>query len=172
MPTPLATSLTPILAAVSAQLTAVTGIPPNLIRLVARGTTPRFQADQDILLRPGQVTYDRGFDAGSGRVCPILRRPLLIHLRTRFNADPSDADDSRLTDPVYGHIPFEESVINALAWFLPQDGNQNWLVQEPMHPIDYPPEELQTAEAADWIESNLAFQLTYQLPTPATGNGY
>jgi hypothetical protein len=78
--------------------------------------------------------------------------------------DLSDSDDTRLTDPVLGHIPFEELVANALYDFCPADASQNLLTQEPMHPIDYAPEEEQEGQAADWIETRLAFQLTYQLP--------
>jgi len=164
MPAPIATSLTAILAAVKTQLQTVTDLPVNLIRIVARGQTPRFQGDQDILLRPGDVSWDKGFDSGSGRVCAIIRRPLLVHIRTRFDVDMSDQDDSRLLDATYGHIPLEETVCNALLDFLPADDSSNLLTQEPMHPIDYPAEEKQEGQASAWIESRLAFQLTYQLP--------
>lgn len=164
MPSPIATSLVNIIPVVKAQLVRATGLPDTAIRLVARGQTPRFQADQDILIRPGQVAWDQGFDVGSGRVCAIIRRPLLVTVRTRYNVDLSDEDAYRLTDAVNGHIPLEEKVVDALLDFVPRDGNDNMLVQEPMHPLDYPQEEEQPAEAADWVESRLAFQLTYQIP--------
>lgn len=163
MPSPIAVSLTALLAAVKSQLQTVTNLPAIRIRVVARGQTPKFQGDQDILLRPGSIVWDKGFESGSGRVCPIIRRPLLVHIRTRFGVDMSDADDFRLTDPTYGHIPLEESICNALLGFMPMDSGQNLLTQEPLHPIDYPEEEKQEGQAADWIETQLAFQLTYQL---------
>lgn len=164
MAQPIPASLIQIVPVVKAQLVKATGVPDNLIRFVAKNQIPRFQGDHDILLRGGGIQWDKGFDVGSGRVCAIIRRPLLVRVRTRCNLDLSDQDDSRMLDPTLGHVPLEESAANALYDFVPQDANGNMLVQEPMHPVDYPEEEAQEGQAADWAESLLAFQLTYQLP--------
>lgn len=171
---PIPASLTAILATVKNQiLLAVPQLSDNQVRIVARAETKRFRGSQDILLRPGPVSWDRGFDVGSGRMCPIIRRPLYVHIRTRLNTDPSDSDELRLTDPTYGHIPLEESICDVLLDFIPQGSAGEWFVQEPMHPLDYrEEEEQQEGEARDWVETTLAFQLTYQLPLTQTGYGY
>src|SRR5690348_11623603 len=112
MRAPIPASLATILPAVKAQLSLVTGSQLTRIRLVARKGTPKFIADQDILVKTTDINPDPGFEHGSGRTCIIIRRPLLIIPRTRLQTDASDQDDNWLLDSSRGHIVLEEKILN------------------------------------------------------------
>jgi hypothetical protein len=169
MPAPIATSLRAILPAIQAQLASVTGLTTNRVLLVQRETTPRFQGDQDVLVRAGPPQPEDGFELGSGRHAAIVTRLVQVTARTRWAVDESDRDDYALVDEDYGHLALEEAVVNALHIWVPTDRNGNWLSVEPMH---WRPHEAPVHDEplpASWLSTSLLFDVRYHLSLPSNG---
>jgi hypothetical protein len=158
-------SLAPLLTAVKNQLSLKTGLGLNLIHAVARNQTPRFQGDQDILLRLLRPVPEEGFVSGSGRLATVVQRPLLVTLRSRSQTDPSDADDLWLTDPALGLLALEDRVLDALHLWWPTSPQGILLTTEPMRLAPSEPEQKpgEGAPAGDmqWGETHLLFEMKY-----------
>lgn len=185
MPGPVSKGFTPILAAIKAQLMQVTQLPSERVHIVAHRRTTHMQGDQDILIRPGPIEWDKGFDYGAGRAIVVAIRTLFVVIRTRANLDISTSDDIRLTDPALGHIALEESVVDCLYCYLPMDVQGEALVEEPLHPLPHEEERrslgqgdsplLETRErgvGSDWIETELVFAVKYSIPLNQQGASY
>lgn len=161
-----AASLVPILEAIQAQIVTVTGLSAEKVSLSAKEIQPRFKGDQDVYIRLMDSTPDMGFEHGSGRTCIIVRRPLVVTLRTRYQVDPSDIQNAWFLDPNYGHIAKEECLFNGLVNWIPLDSSGNWLTSEPLHPMPTPPEVMmEKPKGKGWGESHMTFELVYQAVT-------
>lgn len=169
MASPIPASLNLILPLVQAQLQAVTGLDSSRIMLVARDRKPpHFVADQDLLVQVGDPVAIPGYAHGSGRQAPIIARPLLITVRTRLQTGQSDRDDDWLTDPTYGYLALEDSVINALHGWAAEDAQGNWLTQAPLllNPSLKPVKE--EPPPGSWGQATLAFEMLYEAPVDKT----
>lgn len=165
MPSVIRSSFGPIVKAVQAQLSTVTGIPANRVLIIGRRKQPpTFSGPQDILLRSTPPVPQPEWFSGAGRVADVIRRIVTVALRNRNTLDSSDRDETFLLDPVTGLFAFEEAAFNALEGFMPQDVSGNVLVIEPMRLVQ-PNEEPNRSEADPaWGSSVLAYSVLYQPP--------
>jgi hypothetical protein len=162
MPTVVRSPFTAVLAAVKAQLTAVTGLPAFRVKAVMHGRRfPHFQADQDILVVIGPPVPDNPVTYGAGRVDFPVVRTLTVTPRVRMASDPSDSDDLLISDPARGLIALEEAVLNALHDFHPTDANNNLLTREPIHFSPSPPPSDDPPPDRTWASSPLNFEVAY-----------
>jgi len=165
-------SIIPILTLIKNQLVTVLGDPfltnPNLILIVMRedADVAHFQADQQILLRPGKFIALEPIIRGAGRTDARVRRLLEVFLRVRRLADTGDADQTWAMDNALGlaYFDLEESILNALEQFSAYDSNGNALLGEPMR-IWQGAEGLRPAgKGGGWGFGRLTFEIVYELP--------
>lgn len=167
MATPISTPLATLLPVIAAQVAATTTITSNRILLVTDDRIPKFQGDQDVLIYPGTLICNPDFSAAVGRFACIVTRELNITLRTRFGVDMSDRSDYWITDPTYGHYVFEEAIVAGLDTWLPEDGNHNTLLEEPIHYLNTSKPQ-QSKTDRQWGETTLTFSIMYQIPMSQT----
>jgi len=132
MPAPAAflrANIGPIVLLMQAQLVKSTNLDQSRIMIVAEDgeTVPRYQGDQDILIRPMGEDEEEGMLEGSGRVDDRRKRQIYVYCRTRVYLDPADQDAIRLTDASLGHFALEDQVANALQIWAAQDALGNIL---------------------------------------------
>jgi hypothetical protein len=173
LPTARRTPLAPILSAVQARLALVTGLPAERVALLGRRQgPPHFTGDQDLWVRPGPPSPDGRQSDATGRLALLVRRQLVVAARTRLALDPSDRDDLLLLDPTYGHLAFEEQVLDALHDFHPEAaGSRDTLLWEPMRLLpSASPEDDPAPAGPQWEETRLAFEAAYLAPLTQTAS--
>src|SRR5437016_1696688 len=118
MPVVARASLTDVINAAAAQVVLGTGLDPSRVLPIARRQkVPRFDADQDILLR------FKGFrsqypDHRDRHDCRLLHR-LFVTIRTRFELGEFNDDAEWLTDSGKGNVVAWQAVLNCLQNFTP-----------------------------------------------------
>ena len=170
--TPIPTPLAGILPLVEAQILLLTqGLPhplsTNRIFLVTDDQIPKFQGDQDCLIRPGPIQAVETFSTATGRFCPLVTRTLVITLRTRYAVDMSDRSESWVLDAALGHYVLEEAVVAALHDWQPTDPSGNALTEEDLHFLGGTSPQKDKRDS-QWGQSTLSFSCVYQLPMSPT----
>lgn len=170
----LKTPMPAIRTAIEAQLYDVLELPENMRHLVMWSrieVSPRFQADQDIVLRMSPPRPHEGLYTGGGIITPGVRRGLFVQLRTRASYDVSDRIDTWLG------VQFlrEDQIFLALTGFIPVDEDSNVLTIQEMRLEDGEPYKdiLRQIPSPDptWGSSMLIFAIDYchrapDLPEP------
>jgi hypothetical protein len=120
-----------IAEAIVAQIVLVSGLDPAYVNIVA---TDNYKiADFD-----SQFIYVRAYgiqpwtDYGAGRRVRRCKRFIKVFIHTRNNSDRY-GDDSIAA---LAHFALEESVMDGLDEFVPEDEDGVALVVEPLHPLD------------------------------------
>lgn len=139
-------------------------LPQDRIMMVARvgQLVPKFQADQELLLRP------RGFTSmelqqiivAAGEYDSQQRRVLEVYLRVRKALDESDRDDHWLIDETDGYFDLEDAVVNALHMFWPHTASGDAMLAYPMRYFDSVAPE-KSADAT-WGDCIATFVMVYQ----------
>lgn len=168
MATVVRASIRDILTAIKAELVLREVLGEDAIHFVARDYVPHFVADKDLLLRPGRVTSSEPWNTGAGRAATALKRYLHCICRTRLALDESDRDEKWLQDEAFGHWILEESVLDALQDFLPEDADENVLLIEPMRVVDADAPDKDRKEPLLWGESTVTFEVFYAADIDAT----
>lgn len=132
-PTAIRSGFVAILQAVQAELADELGLDAARIHIVADRDQPRLDAEQDVLLWPRGFVSQQPDNDGGGRVTTWLVRRLSVITRTRVGElDETGSNSILLTDATLGAFAFEESVLNILQDFFPEDSARNLLTVEPM----------------------------------------
>ena len=155
--------LTIVLSAVKAQLVSYLPITPGQVLILARRRqeAPHLTGDQDLLLKVGPF-----FPANPGisdRIDCRVRQRLTVVVRTRWETDEADRDDTWLLDPNVGNRVLVEDVLDALQKFEPADQNGNALVYEPMKFVAGG-EPGKDPDQGEWGEDDITFELPLTLP--------
>jgi hypothetical protein len=111
------------------------GIVPSQVILVSPGRTPPNVdtiGDQYLILMPRAVDPELRREEGGGRTDKRARRTLDIIVRSRLALDEIDRDTLFLTSYSQGVIPLEETVLDCLIDFQPQDSFGNLLTDVPL----------------------------------------
>lgn len=167
MPAQIRASISDIIQAVKARLMTATGFPAERVFNAARERVPHFQGEQDLVLRPGSFRSRQEFNDGAGRVATVCVRTLGVIVRTRGMLDTGGQDDiwlmtPDLVSPETGYFELENAVIAALQDFLPEDGNGNTLLGEPMRLIGGSEPRRETGDKnTGWGAGRLDFELMY-----------
>jgi len=163
------TPLQPILDAIVARLYAVLELEENqqhLVMFARVEESPRFQGDQDIVLRISGVRPLPGFMEGHGVIAPGVRRGLIVQVRTRASRDPSDRVDNWLAT----QLPREDLILYALTGFVPQnEALDNLCINEMrLEDTEAYKNELSRIPPADatWGANTLVFAIDYVPVTP------
>lgn len=165
--TVLRSKVSDIVDAVRQQLAAwgALGLPVERILVWAgRDLPPHTQAEQDLVLKPRGMQPDRPITDAAGRVDFRVRRRLSVIVRTRSVVDDADRSQEWLEDPNAGHFAFEEAVVDALHDFFPADDAGNLLTIEPVKFVGSGDPEQETKAEPGWGQSQLDFELFYELP--------
>jgi len=160
--TVLRASLASILKAIQSQLMTFTGFPVERVRISARWPDPLAAVgDQDLTIRPLGFKVQ---DKRNSRLETRVYRRIGVMIRTRLGTDYYESGQSWLTDPTLGHIPLEETVLDALLNFIPLDNKfiQNWL-SIPLKLVGGEDPERQDEDSGNGVEI-LMFELEYMPP--------
>ena len=147
-----------------ARLVAVTGLPAERVNpWVGDAEAPHLQADQDLVLRLGGWSPDRGWFVGGGRSSLRLVERFEVQLRTRLALDPAGSAYVWLTDTTLGHLQLRNLVLDALVEFLPADTSGNVLVTDPLAlvPAPKPRTDARGGQPVSWGSETLTFEVAY-----------
>lgn len=163
------TPLQPIIDAIVARLVTVLELPEDqehLVMFSRTRNTPRFQGDQDVVLRLTGARPLPGFMEGHGIIAPGVRRGLIVQLRTRASRDVSDRIDNWL----YTHLPREDQILLALIGFHPLDEDESVLTIQEMRVenLEEYEDEVRQIPPDDpsWGSSLLIFAIDYNPVAP------
>lgn len=159
MASPIPTTFDLVLAAVQARLMAVLEWPEERVVIDARTDAEADEvtpvADQFVRLRLEVRRPDPHSPVGRGRVYPELHVDFACTLRTRYDVDAANSDQTILTDATRGHLRAEHDLWDALWCFQPADGEENWLVREPIQPG---PATAPRRPPKGWMSSTLSWE--------------
>ena len=135
--------------------------------LISADEPPLFnsQAEQYVVIQPQGGVIEQPIWIGSGKVEIRQKRQVFVRLRTRVAQDESDRDEIRLTDSALGHYDMEHALFVALAGFIPQDSQKNWLVYEPFMPVSVGGVGRTKMDPA-WVESIVSVSADYIMFVP------
>lgn len=93
-------------------------IPITAILFSRVDQAPRFNSNQDIVLRVTGPRPYPGMTEGHGEIAPVVTRGLIVEIRSRFTVDQPDRVDNWL---LLMQLPLEDAVLTALTLFRPMD---------------------------------------------------
>lgn len=119
-----AANLSDILTPTLAWLAQETGLDASCVYVTCLPPeqTPRFDAPQDVLVRPMNEEPDAAKIDGAGRYDNRRTRTLEVSARTRLHLDQAGRDGYRMTDESLGHLALEDRIADALELYYPSDG--------------------------------------------------
>lgn len=128
---------------------------------------PRFQGDQDLVLRVSGARNLPGFMEGHGIIAPGVRRGLIVQCRSRRAQDVSDRIDNWL---LASQLPYEDQVLFALIGYFPKNDDDDVLTVHEMRLEDTQAyrDELKLIPPPDptWGSSILVFAVDYNPTAP------
>jgi hypothetical protein len=176
---PVRTSFSAILLAIQAQIVLVTELDISAVKLIGRNPAliPALTSQQDILIRPSRFAtlgVDNGPEEAAGRVDFRTTRNIYIFPRLQGSLDATGTDTAWLTgeNTDYNIFSLEETIIDGLLEFFPQDTNGNQLTDVGLKLTNgEEPEKLVAQQIAqNWGRSVLCFTARY-MPPLTQGNG-
>lgn len=160
-----------ILAPILVRLYEVLGLDEpakqNVVMFSRIEGAPRFQGDQDVVLRVSGARNLPGFMEGHGIIAPGIRRGLIVQCRTRQSVDVSDRIDNWLLNR---QLPFEDQILFALIGFFPKNDDEDVLTIHELRLEDTQAyrDELKLIPPPDptWGSSILVFAVDYNPTAP------
>ena len=127
------TSLVSILQSIQTLVMNATQFPVERVSIVAGWPDTEKVGMQDVLIRPGPFTVLREQGThGSGRLNLEYLRQILVRVRNIYAVDTGTSLAQWLQDPVFGSIPLEEIVTDAIHGKLLFDSTNKQLIPSPI----------------------------------------
>lgn len=163
-------NLADVLNAVVDRLAQKAGVDAAQVAVSARDL-PFFVPERCLVLRVLGERQAPGWD-GAGRVNDLRARQVRLVVRTRLLLDEAGRDAAHLLDASLGHLALEDACADALAGFLPTDGQGDGLTAVPLEPGPFSDPRPASKDNPEWLESSCEFTATYnralnQAPDPA-----
>jgi len=139
MPGIVPTKLSKLLPVIQLRLMTALEWPEERVLLALKDPTTH-PHERYLRLWPRQSVSYQIYRHGAGRVDTRVTRRLAVKLCTRLALDSVTSSKQWLTHETLGHLDTEHAIIDALENFQPLDGDQNWLVYQPMklQPVSEP----------------------------------